>query len=120
MKSSDSLGKILGTLQGLRNVDDPAVFVTEVEFKLSGLGRRIRLHVYCHPQRTADREFEFRLSHHIHTPIQAGPHIPSAPSAESADHAVEKGVRAITDHHESAVKEGHRPSEDWLKESSTW
>lgn len=64
--------------------------------------------------------FTFELSHHVHTPVQAGPYHPSATACESEAEALRAGIRALTSFVASAVSEGHSPSSSWLIENEDW
>ena len=59
-------------------------------------------------------QYRFDLSHYVHSPVQAGPYIPSAPWCPTEALALEGGIEALTNWVESGQKEGHEPSPSWL------
>lgn len=64
--------------------------------------------------------FRFQLSHYAATPAQAGPYTPSAPWSETEEAALDRGIRAITDWVNQAIRAGHKPSSTWLRPASNF
>ena len=58
--------------------------------------------------------YSFELSHHVHTPKQAGPYYPSGVHFESESSAIDGAIRALTSFLTGAISEGAEPSDDWL------
>jgi hypothetical protein len=58
--------------------------------------------------------FHFEVSHHAHTPEQAGPYHPSRTSAETESEAIRQAISTTTSYIESAIQNGHEPSSNWL------
>lgn len=58
--------------------------------------------------------YSFELSHHVHTPDQAGPYHPSCTNFASEDEAIESAIEAVAVYLVSAIGSGHEPSDDWL------
>jgi len=58
--------------------------------------------------------YHFDVSHHVHTPEQAGPYLPSRSSCESEREAIKQAIYTTTSFIKSALLVGHKPSETWL------
>ncbi|WP_160286840.1 hypothetical protein [Pseudomonas knackmussii] len=58
--------------------------------------------------------YHYELSHHVHTPTQAGPYYPSRTAAETETQAIDMAIDAFTSFLVSAIQAGHQPSEAWL------
>lgn len=56
----------------------------------------------------------FSLSHTIKTPTQAGPYRTSVPIADYPAYALLMAITGLTQYYRDAVKEGHKPNENWL------
>ena len=66
-------------------------------------------------RRTLDGKYvEFRTSHAIKTPTQAGPYRTSRPFDDEAPYALHRAVDGITNFYRQAVNDGHTPVESWL------
>ena len=61
-----------------------------------------------------DVQYHFEVSHHAHTPEQAGPYHPSRTSAESEREAIQQAISTTTSFIKSAIRVGHEPSDQWL------
>src|ERR1700730_6270647 len=59
-------------------------------------------------------ETKFRVSHAIKTPMQIAPYRTSIPVADYPAYALHKAITGLTDYYRDAVKNGHKPSEQWL------
>lgn len=60
---------------------------------------------------------KFRVSHAIKTPVQIGPYRTSKPFGDYPAYALHRAISGLTDYYRQAVKEGHKPSEQWLVEN---
>ncbi len=58
--------------------------------------------------------YNFKLSHYIKTPQQAGPYRPSRQWGDDKVYALHQAVSAITDYYDMAIKNGDKPSVEWL------
>jgi hypothetical protein len=58
----------------------------------------------------------FRVSHAIHTPVQAGPYRTSRPWGDDPPYALSQAVSGLTMYYRQAIKEGHQPTDGWLVE----
>lgn len=58
--------------------------------------------------------YHFTVSHHVHTPTQAGPYHSSRTSAATESEAILEAISTTTVFLQSAIREGHEPREDWL------
>lgn len=69
----------------------------------------------------SEREpYTFQLSHYVRTPIQAGSYTPSITSYDSETAAIRAAIDALTTFINSAIAEGHQPSDDWLIPNENW
>lgn len=62
---------------------------------------------------TSDR-VKFRVSHSIHTPLQAGPYRTSRFIEDDAAYALHRAIDGLTSYYKQAVKDGYTPKESWL------
>ncbi len=62
--------------------------------------------------------FNFRTSHAIKTPLQAGPYHPSRPWGDDAAYALHLAVTSITQYYREAVNAGLKPDTSWLVPNS--
>ena len=97
-------------------VADPGVLVAETEFGLPGVPHRVQLKVFYRPQRPKDKAYDFRLSHHIKTPLKSGPHRPDVMHAKTADEAMKSGLLSVLEPYRKAIDAGHRTTDEWLVE----
>ncbi|AFH91925.1 hypothetical protein ACU7RR_002342 [Providencia stuartii] len=58
--------------------------------------------------------YNFKLSHYINTPQQAGPYRPSRQWGDDKAYALHQAVSAITDYYDMAIENGDKPSAEWL------
>ncbi|NCB47403.1 hypothetical protein EOM81_10355 [bacterium] len=58
--------------------------------------------------------FNFSLSHAIKTPEQSGPYRTSRPWGQYLEYALHLAVDSLTKYYKQAVKNGFKPSKDWL------
>lgn len=58
--------------------------------------------------------YSFELSHHVHTPQQAGPYHPSRVNFESEEEAINSAITALTSFLVGAISAGEEPADDWL------
>ncbi|OUL23823.1 hypothetical protein BV378_20635 [Nostoc sp. RF31YmG] len=64
--------------------------------------------------------YTFKLSHYVKTPSQAGVYIPSITSYDSEILAISQAIKSLTTYINSAIAEGHKPSDDWLIPNQSW
>lgn len=57
---------------------------------------------------------EFRVSHSIKTPLQAGPYRTSIPFADCPGGALHKAISGLIDWYRWAIEKGHVPDDSWL------
>ena len=62
--------------------------------------------------------FNFRTSHAIKTPLQAGPYQPSRPWGDDAAYSLHLAVTSITQYYREAVIAGLKPDPTWLVPNS--
>jgi len=91
-------------------IAEPRQFVSEYSFSLRGLAARITIRTYLEP----DGRYYFEQSHHIHTPIQIDPYLMGNRWAETEELAVRAAVAPLLSHYEVAIRQGCKPTEDWL------
>lgn len=58
--------------------------------------------------------YHFEVSHHAHTPEQAGPYHPSRTSASTESEAISEAISTTTSFLKGAISSGHEPSDGWL------
>lgn len=58
--------------------------------------------------------YNFKLSHYIKTPQQAGPYRPGRQWGDDKAYALHQAVSAITHYYDMAIENGDKPSEKWL------
>jgi len=98
-------------------IESSLVFVPEYRFTLNDISIPVSIKIF----RNLDRNwFEFEQSHYIHTPTQAGPYITSRPWNDDEMSALHQAVSGIIQYYNSAVKEGHPPSDGWLKKNEVF
>lgn len=105
------------TLSSFSSVEEARIFVGEANFRIGTLRTEITVRIYRTSLQAAPgsgHEFEFDLSHYMHTPEQAGPYMPSLPFSSSPESALNRAVSALVDYYDEAVKAGHKPKESWL------
>ena len=57
---------------------------------------------------------KFRVSHAIHTPVQAGAYRTSIPTGDDWEYALHRAVQGLLSYYKDAVEAGHQPKETWL------
>lgn len=58
--------------------------------------------------------YHFTVSHNVHTPSQATPYYPSVTCAATESEAIEQAISTTVTFLQSAIEQGHEPSESWL------
>jgi hypothetical protein len=84
---------------------------THYSFWLKGIPTEITVSLTANPARGG---FNFRLSHHIHTPCQGGPYQPGRPWGDDEGYTLRRAVTAITEYYSEASRAGWQPSPTWL------
>ncbi len=112
-----SVDNVLEMLDNHHEVSESYVLVREVKLHLN-VGSdfffpSIRIKIYK-SNVNSRYPYWFDMSHHVHTPTQAGPYYPSSPCRESEQIAIQAVITATCDYIKSAINEGHKPSESWL------
>lgn len=80
-------------------------------FWLKGIPTEISVVLSVNPARGG---FNFQLSHVIKTPCQTGPYYPGSTWGDYEAYALHMAVTAITQYYKQAVREGKKPSKEWL------
>lgn len=62
----------------------------------------------------AGQPYHFEVSHHVHTPTQAGPYRTSRTWSETEESAVGKAISTTTTFLKEAIAKGHAPRDEWL------
>jgi len=109
--------KIISFLGNHKEVAESYVLLRELKVYLnvghSTFNPCIRIKLWksgVHPQ----YPYHFTVSHHVHTPTQAGPYYPSRTQAASETEAITEAISTTTSFLKSAIQEGHEPSQTWL------
>ena len=85
--------------------------------KLGELSTQIKIVIT--PRRSGTSyPFQYSISHYLHTPIQAGPYMPSSPFSYSAELTLRKAITDLVAFYKSAIHEGHAPDDSWLVKTS--
>ncbi len=61
-----------------------------------------------------DLPYDYDVSAHVHTPLQAGPYYPSRTNYETEEWAMTAAIQDFTRFIERAVNEGHEPNDKWI------
>jgi hypothetical protein len=116
---------------GGENMIDPAelsnehifeirALVGEYSFRLTDLSSvNIRVKVWHTDVSYGGDRYTYTISHHVHTPKQAGPYYPSAPFGYDQQSTVERAIRDTLAFWPSK-SDGLEPSEDWLIENDNF
>ncbi len=94
-----------------KTVKDAKIFVREVSFHLGDLTPKIRIRLFRYP---GDKEIYFEQSHFIKTPEQPSIHVPELKSDSNEAYALTHAVEGLSHSYETAVEQGHLPSDAWL------
>jgi hypothetical protein len=86
--------------------------VAEYKFILGDLSPTIHIKLWSE---AGGRTISYTQSHHIHTPMQLGPYQTSHLYGDDEQSALNKAIEGLTHYYEVATKEGHEPSDSWLK-----
>ncbi len=91
--------------------------VKEVKFYLDGLSTAIKIKVskvHIPSNSSLDGKYQYELSHHIHTPTQAGPYMTSRPWGDTIENAISDAISGLEMYRSAAISAGHVPSDAWL------
>lgn len=108
------LAEILNDFNG---VDESYVLIREVRLFLD-VGHDywkpdIRIKVWVDGDRS-DAIYSYTISHHVHTPDQAGPYHPSRISAETEEAVLKEAINATRSFLRGAISKGQEPEDAWL------
>ncbi|BBL77489.1 hypothetical protein [Methylomagnum ishizawai] len=111
-----SIDKVIEILDKHSEVMESYVLLREIKLFLNvdheHFHPEIRIKIY---ESSALRvPYHFSVSHHVKTPTQAGPYMPSKTWAESEEEAIRQAISTTTSYIKSAIAAGHEPSESWL------
>lgn len=73
----------------------------------------IRIKIY-RSNAVSGQPYHFDVSHHVHTPTQAGPYYPSRTFEESETSAIRQAISTTVTFLKSAIQAGHTPTDGWL------
>ena len=112
-----SVDKIAEFLDGETEVSESYVLLRELKVLLN-VGAEffhpsIKIKVY-RSNVIQGQPYHYEVSHHVHTPSQAGPYYPSRTCAESETGAIRQAINNTTSFIKIAIGEGKKPSENWL------
>lgn len=116
-----SIDSVLKMLDNHHEVEESYVLVSEVKLYLN-LGDNVGDNVFLPSIRiktyksnvNSNFPYWFDVSHHVHTPTQAGPYHPSHRCSESEEGAIQEAITATTTFIKAAIHAGYEPSESWL------
>lgn len=108
---------VIELLEGHDEVSEGYVLVRELKLILDldheYYSPRIRIKIWKSGV-LRDYPYHFTVSHHVHTPLQAGLYYPSRTSAESEPGAIREALSSTTSFLKSALREGYEPDDRWL------
>ena len=112
-----SVDEIVEMLDGESEVAESYVLLRELKVVLDvdqdHFHPTIRVKIY-RSNVIAGQPYHFEVSHHVHTPSQAGPYFPSHTCSESEPGAVRQAISTTVSFLKVAIREGHAPTERWL------
>jgi len=117
MSEEISAEDVLEILDGEEHVLESYVLVRHLklylDFKCEFFNPRIEIKIWRSWVQSR-YQYHFTVSHHAHTPSQAGPYFPSRTCYESEASAIRQAISTTTSFIDGAISEGHKPSEKWL------
>jgi hypothetical protein len=99
---------------GNEQISEVQTLVGEYSFRLNNLpGVPIRVKIWYTDVSYGGNRYTYTISHHVHTPKQAGPYYPSAPFGEDEQSTVARAIQDTLAFWPSET-EDIEPSESWL------
>lgn len=92
--------------------------IGEYDFKLNEIPD-VSIKVKLYKLNDSD-EIYFKTSHFIHSPVQAGAYVTSRSSAVNEELALKRAIDTITSYYETAIRDGHEPSDAWLVKNESF
>jgi hypothetical protein len=107
--------EILAQLTKTRLASENYVLIREIKtwLDINGFRPQLKIKIYL-SDALKDLPFHYEVNAHVHTPTQFGPYYPSRTNYETEGLAVSAAIRDFTSFIEGAIRDGHKPSEDWL------
>ncbi|MER8372341.1 hypothetical protein [Mesorhizobium sp. M1406] len=110
------LGRLARYVESL--FDDTALGIIEMHpmrarFRLGGIDTVVQIDLV----QIGNGNVQFRRSHAIHTPTQAGPYWPGRDFDDDPAYAMHRAIESIVDYYRQAIGEGYRPDPKWLVKS---
>ena len=97
------------------HIYEVSALVTQFEFRIAGLqGVHVQVKIWHTDVSYGGDRYRYTISHHVHTPTQAGPYTTSAPFGHSAQSTADKAIRDTLAFYLGAIKKGHTPSAKWF------
>lgn len=112
-----SIDNVIEALDGTGEVAESYVLLREIKVLLNVGHDHFHPHIKIKIYKSSvivHMPYHFDVSHHIHTPEQAGPYYPSRTSAESEKEAIAQAISTTTSFLKSAIRAGKEPTERWL------
>jgi len=92
-------------------------FLAEYQFQIKDIAIPITVRLY---KRLGGDVVEFRQSHFIHTPVQAGRYTTDSSWGENEAEALHRAIQTFVSFYEEAVRAGHEPAEKWLVKNDSF
>lgn len=111
-----SIDKVIETLDENDEIAESYVLLREMKLYLdvsNDFHPCIKIKIYKSSS-ISGAPYHFEVSHHVHTPEQAGPYFPSRTFAESESEAIRQAIHTTTTFIKSAIRAGHEPQDNWL------
>jgi hypothetical protein len=112
-----SINEVVEMLEGESEVAESYVLLRELKVILDVdqdiFHPAVRVKIYRSNVITG-QPYHFEVSHHVHTPSQAGPYLPSRTFSESESGAIRQAISTTVSFLKVAIREGHEPRESWL------
>lgn len=112
-----SVEKVVEMLAGESEVAESYVLLRELKIVLDvdqdHFHPTIRVKIY-RSNVANGQPYHFEVSHHVHTPTQAGPYYPSRTFSESERDAIRQAISTTVSFLKTAIRAGHDPRESWL------
>lgn len=102
-----------------KGVFDAEVLVTYASFYLGGITTPVHLRIWYNGKQGAG-PYRYETSHHIKTPLQAGPYLPSHCAGPDVNSTIRAALEGMNTFYRSAIAKGLEPSTDWLSRSRSW
>src|ERR1035438_8698860 len=99
------------------NLEVQRELIREYQFQLKDIPIPITIRLY---RRLGTDVIEFRQSHYIRTPVQAGRYRTDSSWGENEAAALRRAIQTLVSFYEDAVRVGKAPAESWLLKNDSF